>query len=329
MTRPDSEDERILAEELEILVFTYDRAEKLRATLARLLESPFRSCRVTVLDNCSPDHTPEVCREFAGRFASFAVVRHARNIGLGPNYLRAVELARAPYAWILSDDEALELDDCADVVDAIAEGEAVLISLGSPDQQEWERAMRATTQELLRRGQLYFPVWTFAAGVIFRTAAFDSGCLRAGYEYLPGDYVHFPHFPFVYACLRRDVPVYVSRHRLVTRLDRTVRTSETPLSWLINVGRLTARIENRSWRMEAVWQSAQGRRGWVLQLAGAIVLERIERPERLGAQLAELALSLVGPQRLAVLGLAPLAMVPRPLLRPLYALMLRRRRTGV
>lgn len=187
--------------------------------------------------------------------------------------------------------------------------------------------MRATTQELLRRGQLYFPVWTFAAGVIFRTAAFDSGCLRAGYEYLPGDYVHFPHFPFVYACLRRDVPVYVSRHRLVTRLDRTVRTSETPLSWLINVGRLIARIENRSWRMEAVWQSAQGRRGWVLQLAGAIVLERLERPDRVWSQLAELALSLVGRQRLAVVLLAPVALAP-PVLSALASLMARRSARG-
>lgn len=161
---------RELAQLLEVLVFTYDRAESLRRTLEQLEVSSFAACRITILDNCSPDHTPEVCEEFSARLPHLRVVRHPRNIGLGPNYLRAVELSRAEYSWILSDDEVLDLHKASDVVAAIQEGAVDLISLGSPEQQAWERGLRTTTQALLNAGQSYFWVWTFAAGVIFRTA---------------------------------------------------------------------------------------------------------------------------------------------------------------
>ncbi len=306
---------RRLAESLEILVFTYDRAERLHDTLARLEDSPFGVCRITVLDNCSPDSTPDVCREFTERLPALRVVRHSRNIGLGPNYLRAVELSRADYSWILSDDETLDLHVCADVIAAVEAAEVDLISLGSPGQHAWERGLRSSTQELVDRGQRFFWVWTFAAGVIFRTETFDDHCLRSGYQHLHGDYAHFPHFEFVYESLRRDASVYVSEHVCVSRSEGSApRTQGTPLSWFTQIVRPTTRIAEPAWRQEAVWEAAPSRRTWALALAQAIAIEKLDHPDRMWRHLAELMVSLVGPQRLLLVALAPLALVPRPAL---------------
>src|SRR5690349_20144371 len=98
-------------DELELFVVTYNRAGALRRTLEALLVSPFSGCAITVLDNASVDETPAVCEEFAGRFARLRTVRHARNVGFGANYLRAIELARAPYTWILADDDDYDFSD--------------------------------------------------------------------------------------------------------------------------------------------------------------------------------------------------------------------------
>src|SRR5215210_7668396 len=143
----------MLDDDLAIMVFTYNRAENLRRTLEQLEASPFAGCRISVLDNHSTDATPEVCREFEGRFARYRTVRHARNIGLGPNYLRDVELSEGRYSWILSDDEQFDFSDCEDVIGAIEAGDVDLISLGSPAQQEWERGQRGSARELYERGQ--------------------------------------------------------------------------------------------------------------------------------------------------------------------------------
>src|SRR4051812_28649789 len=120
----------MLADDLAIMVFTYNRADNLRRTLEQLEDSPFAACRITVLDNHSTDHTPDVCRAFEGRFPRYRVIRHRVNIGLGPNYLRGVELSDARYSWILSDDEDFDFSDCSDVIEAIEEGEVDLFSLG-------------------------------------------------------------------------------------------------------------------------------------------------------------------------------------------------------
>lgn len=304
-----------LAEALEILVFTYNRADALRRTLAALVDSPFSACRITILDNCSTDHTPDVSAEFAQRFDRLRVVRHSRNIGLGPNYLRAVELSRARYSWILSDDEHLDFSRAEDVLEAIEAGEVDLISLGTPGQHDWERGLRTTTRELLDRGQRYFWVWTFAAGVIFRTERFDSAAVSAGYRHLHGDYAHFPHFEFVYACLREDRSVYVSREVIVARGDgHAPRTAGSPLSWLTEIMRPTTRIAEPDLRRAAVEQAAESRAGWLRLLISGILFERIERPERVWSQLGELAASLPAEQRRLLALATPIALIPRGVL---------------
>src|SRR4051794_22980561 len=222
-------------DDLAIMVFTYNRADNLRRTLEQLAASPFAGCRITVLDNHSTDRTPEVCRELESRFARYRVVRHRLNIGLGPNYLRAVELSEARYSWILSDDEEFDFTDCGDVIEAIEAGEVDLISLGSPAQQEWERGQRASARELFERGQRFYFVFTFVAGVIFRTEHFDSSCTTLGYRNVDNLYPQFEH---INQCLEQDRDVLVSRTWVVRRNVREVHeTVGSHLYWFLTAVR--------------------------------------------------------------------------------------------
>jgi glycosyltransferase involved in cell wall biosynthesis len=102
----------MLEEDLEILLITYDRAKDLEKTLNQVLNSPFKNCKITVIDNCSPDDTPQVCAYFQKLFSNLEIIRHKKNIGSSPNYLRAVELSSSNYTWVLCDDDTFDFSNC-------------------------------------------------------------------------------------------------------------------------------------------------------------------------------------------------------------------------
>src|SRR5688572_1349922 len=167
-------------QDLEIFIFTYNRAESLRRTLSQLAAEPVRSCQVTVLDNHSTDATPEVCVSARNSLPKLRHVRHPKNIGGLANYLRAIELAEAKYTWVICDDDSLNFSKAGDVFEEISKGETDIISVG----------VEGHTLPASQRGRLrtfaaqhdFFLSHSFVPSMIFRTELFDPNCIRAGYD---------------------------------------------------------------------------------------------------------------------------------------------------
>jgi glycosyltransferase involved in cell wall biosynthesis len=70
-----------------------------------ILAQSFRDLEVLILDDCSPDATPEV----AGSFDDPRVrhVRHETNLGHLRNYNTGIGMARGEYIWLISADDRL------------------------------------------------------------------------------------------------------------------------------------------------------------------------------------------------------------------------------
>ncbi len=301
--------------DLELLIPTFNRAQSLRETLERLAASPFASCRITVLDNASPDATPQVCAELAPRFAEMQVVRHPRNLGGVANLLRAFELPQATYAWVLADDDDLDFSDCDDVVDVLEHGRADLVSLGAPGRDGWPAGELTTARELLRAGHRFFHVFGFVPNTVYRTALLDGEALAEGYLEA-GHY--YPHFPFLRRQVEeRDASVYVSRRDVVRRRGLARPSSE--LDWLLNWVRTCETIRDPRLRAQVIAGTTASPLRWFLGLGGAIALERLHRPDRVWRQVAELAVLLRGAQRAQLLAAAPAGLLPRAVVRPLLA----------
>lgn len=62
----------------EILIVAFDRCSFLDKILKRLKESPFSKCKITPLDKCSADDTPEVCKRYREAFPNFSIVRNKK-----------------------------------------------------------------------------------------------------------------------------------------------------------------------------------------------------------------------------------------------------------
>jgi glycosyltransferase involved in cell wall biosynthesis len=304
----------LIEDRLELLLITYNRADALRHTLDRLLDSPVAGCRLTVLDNHSTDRTPEVCAEFAQRFERMEVIRHPHNIGGNANYLRAAERPTAPYAWILADDDELDFSDFGDVEEALERGDVDLVSVGADGREDWPGG-RTTMRRLIADGRPLWRVFTFIPNTIFRSELMDDRALFEGYDMIDTMY---PQFAFVRLQVERDASVLVSRRMVVVRGGLTVPNSH--LWWFTRAVRACSTITDRRLRTLAIYQASSTRLRWHVDLVASVMMERIVAPERVREELTELLFRLRGAQRLWVLLISPLALGPASL----YAALRRR-----
>jgi len=89
--------------------------------VSSLLAQTFRDFELVIVDNASTDGTSDVCRAFAASDSRVRYHRNERNIGGGPNWNLAFELAnRAPYfKWAAHDDRhgPQFLERCVEALD--------------------------------------------------------------------------------------------------------------------------------------------------------------------------------------------------------------------
>jgi glycosyltransferase involved in cell wall biosynthesis len=235
---------RMLAERLQIFIFTYNRAGCLEKTLQQLERSPFALCTITVLDNGSSDATPQVCERYRGRLADLKAVRHRKNIGCSANYLRAVEMAERRYTWILCDDDTFDWSRCEDIIEKIEEGKVDLISVGT-ETHDFRPGTLTSTRECALT-QKYFLWHTFIPSLIFKTEHFDSDNLIEGYHIAD---TLLPHFLFVANMASKDATIYISRQKVIKKANTV---GYAPIQFLVGWVKACSRIRDPELRRKAL-----------------------------------------------------------------------------
>ena len=83
----------------------YNLGHLLSECLTSIITQSYTDLEVLVMDDCSPDATPQV----AGRIADPRVqhVRNATNLGHLRNYNAGIAMARGEYVWLISADDKL------------------------------------------------------------------------------------------------------------------------------------------------------------------------------------------------------------------------------
>jgi glycosyltransferase involved in cell wall biosynthesis len=83
----------------------YRLGHLLRDCVESILSQSFQDLEVLIMDDCSPDATPEVARSFDDPRVRY--VRHADNMGHLQNYNAGIEMSRGEYVWLISADDRL------------------------------------------------------------------------------------------------------------------------------------------------------------------------------------------------------------------------------
>jgi len=92
------------------LVPCYNYAHFLGECVSSILRQSYPQFEVLVLDDQSPDNTPEVAAAFGD--PRVVHIRNERNLGLSSNVNKGLGLARGKYVWPISADDKLR-DNCA------------------------------------------------------------------------------------------------------------------------------------------------------------------------------------------------------------------------
>jgi glycosyltransferase involved in cell wall biosynthesis len=116
---------------LTIAIPTFNRAEKLREQLDRLMLQLTPEVRCCVYDNASPDGTREVVAKYNSRVIAYTCASY--NGGVGRNTLRCFEECQTEWLWILSDDDPISASAVADLLRLIKHCQADFIHTSAPD----------------------------------------------------------------------------------------------------------------------------------------------------------------------------------------------------
>lgn len=87
------------------MVPCYRLAHLLPDCLVSILSQTYENFEILVMDDCSPDNTPEVARSFND--SRVIHVRNEPNLGHLRNYNKGIRLCRGKYVWLISADDYL------------------------------------------------------------------------------------------------------------------------------------------------------------------------------------------------------------------------------
>ena len=130
---------------LTIIVPTYKRSANLELLLRTLREETIslgNDVMVFVVDNASPDDTPQVIARAAENWPTLLSHRHAANIGAENNFCYGVRAVRSRWFWIIGDDDLPKRGIIAKVVALLRERQPALVYL----QSEWVNPVHSADQ---------------------------------------------------------------------------------------------------------------------------------------------------------------------------------------
>ena len=94
--------------QVDVVIPCYNYAHFLRTCVESVLSQTGVDTRVLIIDDASPDNTPEICRELAAQDSRVEFRRHSQNMGHIRTYNEGLlEWASADYSMLLSADDAL------------------------------------------------------------------------------------------------------------------------------------------------------------------------------------------------------------------------------
>lgn len=295
-----------LADKLEIVIVSHDRASALDDLLLQLYSSPFRAVKISILDNCSTDDTPEICHKYSGLFPLLTVDRYGKHIGEAAAYFHAVEYVSAEYAWILSAGHSLNLASVGDVLLAIDSARYDVIYAGSPAELRWGGDSSCSCAQLVAANARLHAAFSTWQTLIFRTSLFEEEYIVRGYRLID---CGFPIFPFINSLLARDAAIYVAGQQIVA--PGNADAHPVGLRWYAGWVTCCQNIREKSLRELAVADATAGQ-GFAKTVLSWLMADRTSGSGRFWDEVVDIIWGLSPGKRMTFLLLLLSVLVPMP-----------------
>lgn len=189
--------------ELAVFIPSYNRPEKLLATLRVLAPQLVGGITINILDNCSDQEYSNYCTsrdlevEKHVRDGKIKFIRNRTNIGMSANFMRAYELCEAEWMWLICDDDAIAVDALLILMYEIERLRDlrnvafVKFSSRGCEAPKGKKHIGTLTEmiDVLATSAIYFNSFIFLSNGIYRFPHFKEQ-IRVGYQYL---HTYVPH----------------------------------------------------------------------------------------------------------------------------------------
>ena len=230
----------MIEDKLELVLVTYNRAPYLENTLKQFLNSPFKDCKFTILDNCSPDETPDVCEKYSKLFPNLTIIRNYLNIGGNANITQGLRTSTSKYTWLLADDDSYDFSICDDVIDAVESDKFDIIHVSSPllpsnKKEGQEKDLSEIVEEINENREIhaldlvntikgkYFMDLAFISSYIFKTELITSDDIIKAYDNVPN---FFPQFALISKSVNENFLIYRAKQDLIIQGENPENDAE-------------------------------------------------------------------------------------------------------
>lgn len=193
--------------ELAVFIPSYNRPEKLLATLRVLSPQVTSSVTITVLDNCSDEEYLNYCASRDQevnrhvRDGRIKFIRHKINIGMSANFMRAFELCEAEWMWLICDDDTIADNAIAILLHEIellrGRRNVAFVKFSSRGCNAPKGGAHIGTLtemiDVLATSSVYFNSVIFLSNGMYRFPHFKEH-IRVGYQYL---HTYVPHLMMI------------------------------------------------------------------------------------------------------------------------------------
>src|SRR5665213_3230878 len=106
-TRNQNQPKRASSEtpSVSVILLTYNRADVLDATIGSILRQTAPDFELIIADDASPDHTEEVCQQWAKSDSRIRYHRWPQNVGMPKSMNLGILASNGNYVAILHDDD--------------------------------------------------------------------------------------------------------------------------------------------------------------------------------------------------------------------------------
>lgn len=223
-------------EDLEIILFTFNRKQYLERTMNYLLheDSPVKDFKITVVDNKSIDGTEEYLTELANKKNNLIYLRNKFNYS-GGTIIKGFDSITKKYVWMIADDDVYDWSNWSEVEEAIKRDEDIICIANYciKDKNKLEEVILQMT---------FYPSMIYKASNITDEVAFN---------FSHNIYMLFWHFPIICSVLNKGKTIYVCDKWIVNNgmmvdVDFGIEVDGT-VSRGYNADELYPRNRNMSW----------------------------------------------------------------------------------
>ena len=149
------------------VLITYNRADYLDKSLNKFYKLRDQGLILHVLDNCSNDSTFQIVKKWQEKWPELVYHKNTYNIGGNANILRAIEITKSEYIWIIGDDDLWFMYNIKELIEVLNNNIADIIRLGWLV-QDGERGKYLPATNLFNSEGLFFASVSMISSTIVR-----------------------------------------------------------------------------------------------------------------------------------------------------------------